>query len=336
MNLVPFSTQHLRLGESLPPGLHDGGGRMRLSAGVAVANQDVLARLQASDVFAEETKSTAWLRRLGSAIDMMMRQGASLKQIADVRPAAEKPRADGASQSLVAQWTEIESSLDSVLRGVRADTPWQPRLAQLQERAGRLADRRPDAALYWMVHGAGHNTERYCSRHSLFCWLLVRDAGRAMAWDADLLASLTMNVAMRRLQDQLASSDLWVTADTRALIDAHPAQGAALLQAAGVSDAVWLQAVRQHHDSGHDAVSPAPAAALLRRVDIYTAQIELPVQARTHVTTAGRTRGPPGAGRPARCDRRRLAQGPGAVPTWQSAGPGQRRDRHCVGPQCAV
>ncbi len=273
MNLVPFSTQHLRLRESLPFGLRDGGGRMLLSAGVAVANEDVLARLQASDLFADETESAAWLRRLGSAMDTMMRQGASLKQIANVRPVAEKARADGASQSLVAQWTEMESTLDSVLREVRADTPWQARLAQLRERAGRLADRRPDAALYWMVYGAGHNTERYCSRHSLFCWLLLRDAGRALAWDVDLLASvelasLTMNVAMRRLQDQLASSDLRVTADTRALIDAHPAQGAELLQAAGVTDPVWLQAVRQHHDSG-----PDQATALLRRVDIYTAKL---------------------------------------------------------------
>lgn len=279
MNLVPFSTQHLRLRESLPFGLRDGGGRMLLSAGVAVANEDVLARLQASDLFADETESAAWLRRLGSAMDTMMRQGASLKQIADVRPLAEKPRADGASQSLVAQWTEIESSLDSVLREVRADTPWQPRLAQLRERAGRLADRRPDAALYWMVYGAGHNTERYCSRHSLFCWLLVRDAGRALGLDAALLASLelaslSMNVAMRRLQDQLASSDLRVAAETRALIDAHPAQGAELLQAAGVVDAAWLQIVQQHHDSGQHPANPvSAAAALLRRVDIYTAKL---------------------------------------------------------------
>lgn len=106
---------------------------------------------------------------------------------------------------------------------------------------------------------------------------------RAGAWPAQEAvslerAALTMNVAMKRLQDELASRELPPTPPQREQIRTHPEAGAALLHAAGVDDALWLETVRLHHSDGPPlalaALAPAQRAArLLRRVDIFTTKL---------------------------------------------------------------
>jgi HD-GYP domain-containing protein (c-di-GMP phosphodiesterase class II) len=114
--------------------------------------------------------------------------------------------------------------------------------------------------------------------------VVVLEAVRKLGWDAALvnslsLAALTMNAAMRRLQDQLAASDLPVTPVNRASIDQHAEQSAALLREAGVTDSAWIEIVRLHHDDSLKArplgelVPAQRAARLLRRVDIFTAKM---------------------------------------------------------------
>jgi HD-GYP domain-containing protein (c-di-GMP phosphodiesterase class II) len=95
--------------------------------------------------------------------------------------------------------------------------------------------------------------------------------------DALLRAALTMNVSMSATQDALARQSGPLSDLQRIEIDQHAERSAAMLASAGVSDALWLDVVRQHHaEPSVESVTSTPAlrlAELLHRVDVYTAKL---------------------------------------------------------------
>lgn len=284
MNLSPFSNQYLRLGDALPFPLRDSGGRLLLAAGMRLDDPQTLAGLQAAELFADEQESNDWRRRLGSAMDTALRQNATLQEIADIRSPTERERNNGPAKGLGEQWGDLAAVLDITLRDLGAGSPWMSRLMAVHARSTRLAEQRLDASLYHLIYTAGHGTERYSSQHALLCLLIAVESARKLGWDEVLinslaLAALTMNTSMRRLQDQLAASDLPVTSANRVVIHQHAEQSARMLREAGVADPVWIETVRLHHDDsqktrGLAELDPAQRAArLLRRVDIFTAKL---------------------------------------------------------------
>lgn len=285
MKLISFSPQYLRPKEALPFGVRDAAGCLLLAAGQQIDGAEQLAHLQSLKLFADEAESGEWRRRLAAAMDSMVRQNASLKDIAAARPSEEKAEVKVRSEAaLPEQWEDFASSLDAALRDARPGGDWLVRVGEVHERARKLAARRLDASLYYLIYSAGHSTERYAAHHALLTMAVCEHAASLLGWDearCDTVgrAAMTMNVAMVRLQDLLAQSDLKPTPDMRAAIDAHAAFGAEMLKSSGVTDAVWLDAVRWHHDNSEAAVAledlnPArQAARLIRRVDIFTAKL---------------------------------------------------------------
>ncbi|MFN0184115.1 MAG: HD-GYP domain-containing protein [Aquabacterium sp.] len=283
MNLIPFSKQHLRLNEALPFGVRDRSGRLLLGAGAVIGSEGQLGHLQAEDLYADETESSEWRKRLTAAVDHMIRQNATLKNIADARP--DEAAASGSARlTFTEQWAELALGLDTVLRDASAAQSWLPRLASHRDRVRRLAGHRLDASLYHLIYTAGHSTQHYSSHHALLCMLIGAETARMLGWteaqvDSIEQAALTMNVSMRRLQDLLAARDSALTAEMREAIKSHAANAAQLLVASGCTDKIWVEAVRLHHD---DSLRERPfalltpgqqAARLLRRVDIFTAKM---------------------------------------------------------------
>lgn len=283
MNLVAFSRQYLRLNEALPFGLRDGRGRLLLAAGQRIEDPRRLAELRTQELFAEEEESSDWRRRLALAVDAMVRNNATLKEIAAARPDSGRARnAGGGEASLPEQWGTLADALDAALREPAGD--WIARVLAVHERAGALGHRRTDASLYYLIYSAGHSTDHYSSHHALLCALMAGLCARRAAWPAAETASLeraalTMNVAMKRLQDELAARDVALTPEVREQIRRHPEVGADRLREAGVTDALWIDTVRLHHDDSAQAqayatLSPAQRLArVLRRVDIFTAKL---------------------------------------------------------------
>lgn len=90
-------------------------------------------------------------------------------------------------------------------------------------------------------------------------------------------AALTMNIAMTALQDQLAQQTEPLSAPQIVAIENHAARSEALLRQLGVADAIWLEAVRCHHQR-----TPGPLARksegeqiarLIQRADVFGARI---------------------------------------------------------------
>ncbi|MBI3367553.1 MAG: hypothetical protein HY021_03600, partial [Burkholderiales bacterium] len=94
-NLIPFSKQYLQLNEALPFGLRGASGQLLLAAGARIERTERLAELQSAELFADETESTEWRRRLALKMDEMLRANESLGRIVAARPDAECERAVG-------------------------------------------------------------------------------------------------------------------------------------------------------------------------------------------------------------------------------------------------
>jgi hypothetical protein len=186
-----------------------------------------------------------------------------------------------------AQWRGLADRLRPLLLEAAEGPPqpgWTGRLAALHGAVRQALREQPDAALYHLVHDAGVSLPHYSSRHALLALVLCESAAPLLDWPAEAadtlgLAALSMNVGMHALQDDLAVRDTPPTAEERETIHAHPAVGAQRLVRAGVTDELWLQVVRAHHEVGDTALPLAglpPAAQLarlLRRVDIFAAKI---------------------------------------------------------------
>ena len=285
MKLIPISTQHLRRDKPLPFGLRDARGQLLLAGGQQVETQQQLDLLSAQSLFADESESADWRRRVQAAMDQIIRQGGTLLQVVAAEPEKESKEAKPTRElSLPEQWQALTDQLDAILRDVSPGTGWPQRLQQLYARARALLQRRPDAALYHGVYEAAHSTHKYSSHHAMLVMQMCEQAAPLLNWppawiDALCLAALSMNVGMHRLQDQLAGTDLPMTAANRAEIDRHAEISVLLLREAGVNDPLWLEVVRLHHDAlGADIAlasltPPRQLARLLRRVDIFTAKL---------------------------------------------------------------
>jgi HD-GYP domain-containing protein (c-di-GMP phosphodiesterase class II) len=250
-----------------------------------VGTESRMAELLKDPLFSEEAESADWSRRLTAAMDAAIRQGAALRDVVSARPEAAPREAAPATQlTLAEQWEQAAMHLDAALRDVRPDSDWRARLMALHGRARQQSLRRPDAPLYYLVYEAAHSTAKYSAHHALLVMLICEHAAAMLGWppawiDSLGRAALVMNVAMQRLQDQLANTQLSPTAEMRAEIAAHPAAGEKMLAAGGLVDPLCLATVRLHHDStGSDqplaSLSPErQLARLLRRVDIFAAKI---------------------------------------------------------------
>lgn len=284
MNLIHFSAEHLRLNAPLPFGLRDAGGRLLLAAGAAVCSADKLDSLRDEELYCDEEESNEWRRKLGAAVGVMLRQNAPLKSIAEARPDTRRAAASETRANLPDEWDSLCVLLDRALHEAKPEPGFLARIRLVHERATHLADGHEDASLYHLVHGAGQRVQMYSSHHALLVMLVGVQAARLLEWPEAAvrslgLAALTMNAAMTELQDHLAASDRPLTAAMHEQIRQHASKGVELLRAAGADDALWLEAVRLHHDRGDGqmALRELPEAQrlarLLRRVDIFTAKI---------------------------------------------------------------
>lgn len=285
MKLLPVSQELLRTNKPLPFSLRDEAGRLLLAAGERIESSQQLDLIREQGPFALESESADWLRRLQAAMDEAIRSGATLSKVVSVKPADPPATRSSRPLTLPEQWQELVSQLDGCLRELQANAPGAlERLQELQARALALLQRKADAALYLAVYRAGHSTDQYSAHHGMqvmqICALLAPLMGWSEPYSRALsLAALTMNLGMQRLQDRLAADEIEPSPGMRAEIERHPQTSAQLLAAAGVTDELWLQAVRLHHEKAATGIPlaelepPRQLARALRRVDIFTAKL---------------------------------------------------------------
>ncbi len=177
----------------------------------------------------------------------------------------------------------MRGKVSQLLLAQNRDASWLERIGQAVDDLQQLAREYPDLTLYFLLNEKVNNPAQYSALHSVCCAMMVVLGGAWLGWpESDLRAvtgaALTMNLAMGEMQDQLARQLDPPSMRQREVIRHHAERSAEALEQVGVTDPLWLQAVREHHtvhaDGDADSLEPGQRAAeLLRRVDVYAAKL---------------------------------------------------------------
>jgi len=257
MELLRLVQSQVRLGAPLPWGVRDEAGVLLLAKG---------------HVFVDDGQMQALLRR-GAYVDLEeVKAAARAAQPREARPA-----------NLFDLWEKTLWRLDRLLKSL-AEPGFPARIDEFAGSLVALIERDPDIGIFLSVRKDRPRMLLYGLTHSLHTALLCCLMARRLGWSAArtlgiVKAALTMNVAMLELQGRLAAQGVPAMPPQLEKVAQHPQQAVELLQATGVDDAEWLQAVAEHHERpggggyplGH--AQPCEMARALRLADVFMARI---------------------------------------------------------------
>jgi hypothetical protein len=167
---------------------------------------------------------------------------------------------------------DLETRLSVLLLSPRQQPNWLADLRQVQSELGSLLQADADGALYALLQIAATTTVGYSTSHALVCASLCHLVAPVLGLqrvqqDSLTMAALTMNIAMTRLQDDLALQAEPPSPEQRQAVDGHAEAGADMLRALGVQDPFWLHTVEHHHN----AQGPDLVTRVLMATDRYAA-----------------------------------------------------------------
>lgn len=192
-------------------------------------------------------------------------------------------RYDEPYEDLLGLWSDLEAALAVLLTDPLRIPGFAIKLHQIDLWLQDLITQDTDAALYLMFQRASSTTVGYSSSHAVVCAGLCHILAKALNLpqserDTLIHASLTMNIGMTVLQNQLAEQRSPLSSPQAEAVKQHPQEGRQVLERLMVRDTLWLETV-QHH---HVVLPPAPLAQLqplarlvriLGTVDRYAALI---------------------------------------------------------------
>lgn len=282
MDLIPLPPHSLRIGQLLKFSVRDAEGKLLIASGQLLHDTPLVQALiqRGGWVLAHETRE--YQRALAHKMDTLMHQGAVLGDIAlaqaDFKPERAPAKVDPGEQAL---WADLHLRAHSLLREPRAED-FMPRFELLHAEALARLQQRPDATLMLLIFEASQDYQHYSARHGVLSLLLAELCARQLGWPEDWRAALTraalsMNISISGPQDRLASQADSPSADQRRELLGHGDRSSEQLADLGVQSALWLQAVRLHHEAGPGPLAErAPAeqlARLLRRIDLFGARL---------------------------------------------------------------
>ncbi|HEY8904800.1 MAG TPA: phosphodiesterase [Rhodoferax sp.] len=187
-------------------------------------------------------------------------------------------------EDLLGLWSDLESGLALVLTHPDSVQEFAQRIHQYDRWLQDLLKLDADVSLYLLFQLATKSPVGYSASHALVCGVLCDLIAADFSLprtqrDSLVRAALTMNVAMTVMQDEMATQRGRPTQEQQVVIKEHSAKSAQMLESKGITDALWLDVVRNHHveDVSHEALimlpEPRRLAHILLVVDRYAAMI---------------------------------------------------------------
>lgn len=187
-------------------------------------------------------------------------------------------------EDLLGLWSDLEAGLGIVLSHPQSVQQFETRIEQYDRWMQNLIQYDTDVALYLLFQLASHSPVGYSASHALVCGVLCHLLAHEVQLpqterDSLVHAALTMNIAMTGLQDQLANQRGRLTPEQEAAVRTHEARGADLLRTLGITNALWLQTVQDHHQETSlqadlmNLAAPQRLVHMLNVVDRYAAMI---------------------------------------------------------------
>ena len=284
MNLVPLSIDSIHFGQPLPFVLRGADGALLAQKGFIIRNRADLNTLLARGVqlYVDTDESGESHRAYLAGLQRMLIADTNLGEIATMKMSAAESAARERTDTGPADWPELQERATQLLRAPQAGD-FGTRFQALHEELARHTTQSPDATVLALVYLSAQETRLYSATHAMLvsCVCMVT-AREVLRWpEAHTLtlgrAALSMNVAMTELQDQLTQQAQPLTASQIAAVENHASRSEALLRQLGVADALWLEAVRNHHHRlpgpMADKTEAQQMARLIQRADIFAARL---------------------------------------------------------------
>lgn len=194
-------------------------------------------------------------------------------------------------------WRSILDETEVLLEKIRLQEDFPAQLASLSGLIQDMARRSADTALAALILS---DQQRYPIAHSAHVAVLCELVAQRLGWHPGrrrslVCAALTQNLGMIDLQLKLCRQRIAPSAAQREEIRRHPKLGHDMLTSAGVSDAVWLRAVLEHHETPGGGgypfgiTTPSEEAVLIQTADTFSAKVS-PRAARKPVTASDAAR----------------------------------------------
>ena len=257
IDLLRMVADQIQVGQPLPFGVRDEQGKLLLAKGRVVANDSQRQILVDRGLYVDHDDAAADEEGAGP---------------------------DGAKRrtTLFDLWKQTTARLDMLLTSI--DKPgFAERCDGFAGQLMALIARDPDIAIYHSVRQDPNRLSLYGLAHALHCALVCQLAATRAGWPPERVrtlvkASLTMNLSIVEVQGRFATMGR-LSDSQRDQIRAHPQVAVDRLQAAGVADADWLEAVLQHHERPGGGGYPqnldqlCEMASVLRMADVFMAKI---------------------------------------------------------------
>ncbi|MEX8516983.1 MAG: HD-GYP domain-containing protein [Leptothrix sp. (in: b-proteobacteria)] len=269
MLLLRLVANQVKVGVPLPFGVRNEQGALLLGAGQIVNSDTQLETLLERGLYADLEEIKALKARLA--------------QEAAARRAHESPAVATRRATIFDLWEQALWRLQRLYESAIQTNDFAQQCSEFAAQLITLVRRDPDVGIYLSMRQDERRLNLYGITHSLHTALVCQLMATRLGWPEERIltlvqAALTMNISIYELQGRLAALGR-PTESQRVQIHTHPAQSVLLLQAAGVSDPDWLQAVALHHErpdgSGYpQGIKNVDELALsLELADIFMAKI---------------------------------------------------------------
>lgn len=284
MNLVAFNTTSLPVGRPLPFALRNAQGTLMAARGYVIRSPEEVQALVAREtqLYVDTNETPETHRRYVDQLQHLLWSDPPLGDIATMRIAAPAYRPPPPRPSGPPDWYDLQQRAARLLR-LPQQRGFPDALGTLALELAQLRHHAPDATLLALIYLSGQQPHLYSATHAMLvaCVGMVA-AQQTLQWpDAQVLqlgcAALSMNVAMTRLQDSLTRQAQALTERQLHTVHGHAEQSELLLREHGVTDTLWLEAVRHHHQRARgplSAQSPGQQTArLIQRADVLGARL---------------------------------------------------------------
>lgn len=281
MKLTELKANSIPIGAPLPFALRDADGTLLAHKGFVIETpsdlEDIVRRGRGLYVDESEHIHRAYIGKLYT----LLQEDTALGQIANTQLSSrDLPQQAAADEP--PDWLDLQTQANSLLRD-NASALFFNRLNHVQETLAHHTRRNPDGTLFALFHLSASEVTLYSATHAMLVSVICSLAAReVLQWPHDLehtltRTALTMNIGMTDLQDRLAQQTAPPTPEQRKQITHHAARSVQVLKELGITDAVWLDAVRDHHGAPPGPLADKGVAQriarLIQRADMFAARL---------------------------------------------------------------
>lgn len=284
MNLVELNLSTIPFGQPIPFALRGVGGGLLANKGFVIRSADdlrvLLARGQALYVDTDESGES--YRAFLSQIQSLLLSNKPLNQIATMTLQTTAAPSATIQDNSPPAWREWQLGLTQLLRNPDV-ADFAQRFEDLFTALNTYLQKNPDGALLALMQMSAEETRYYSATHAMLSSVICMTVAReTLRWPENRVlplgrAALSMNIGMAQLQDELAQQSTPLTPQQAQQVDQHSDASVSILRTMGISDPLWLDAVRTHHHRAPGKLSEKTLAQqmarLIQRSDIFGARI---------------------------------------------------------------